>query len=589
MNWSRKLLVGLVALLLASTATVATKTPPADAALTFEGWEFTADVNRFRSDGLALEDVSYNGLKIFERVSLPVMNVFYDNNACGPYVDRIGGSSYTIEGPTEFTQNGVRWLQIGLTDQLGSYTITQMFYLSENGDFDVHMFSKGLQCNIRHDHVPFWRLDFAIGGDSNDEIRRATNNGMVPMTTEFSMSAAAAVDHGWEVHDTVTGDYVTIDFDDGNFGLGNDQVIPETDYLQNNVFGRQYRSSEQSWQGGATYGLFGNNGETLTNPVLWYTGLMPHSAEEGPVLWHSTGIRMRVNPDAGNQQATIGGLVLDSSGNPMQIGIDRFTENRVAYVESTTSNASGAFSFDVDPGCHVLTYIAPVGASFGSGGRYQNRTICVAAGENSTGNNATVILPGGGAASVGDRVTYSDGTPASGVGIDLYTENRAQYLASTTSDSNGNYSFDLADAICGVVTFVAPDGEVFSANESSYLNRSFCADVGQDLTNIDAELALSGQGAEIGGRVTNPSNQGVSDVQAVLYRAAGDGSRGQFLRSTGTDGQGNYRFSINSGCVVIDLVAPAGRTWVATGGQYRQLFGCVEPGEIDVSLSAVLN
>ncbi|MGH1492805.1 MAG: hypothetical protein ACRBK7_25995 [Acidimicrobiales bacterium] len=585
----RKLLFGLLALLLASTATVATTTPPADAASTFRGWEFTPTVSATRSDGLSLNDVSYNGLKIFERVSLPVMNVFYDNNACGPYVDRIGGTRYTNEGPTEFTQNGVRWLQIGLTDQLGAYTITQMFYLSENGDFDVHMFSKGLQCNIRHDHVPFWRLDFAIAGDSNDQIRRATNNGMVAMTNEFSMSATAAVDHGWEVHDTVTGDYVTIDFDDGNFGLGNDQVIPETDYLQNNVFGRQYRSSEQAWQGGATYGLFGDNGESITDAVLWYNGFMPHSAEEGTQLWHSTGIRMRVNPEPVNQQATISGSVLDLSGNPAQIDIDRFTENRVAYVESTTSDTNGAFSFDVDPGCHVLTYIAPSGASFGSGSRYEDRTVCVAAGENSTGNDVTVVLPGSGAASVGDRVTYSDGTPAAGVGIDLYTENRAQYMASTTTDSNGNYRFDLADSMCGVVTFIAPAGEVFSANGGRYLNQSFCADAGQDLTDIDAELVVAGQGAEIGGRVTNRSNQGVSDVLAVLYQATSDGSRGQFLGSAETDNPGNYRFSVTAGCFVIDLVAPGGRTWVATGGLYQQLFGCVEAGETDVSLNGVLN
>jgi hypothetical protein len=571
-------------------ATTVTSTAPASAASSFEGWEFTSRVSSTRSDGLSLEDVSYNGLKIFERISLPAMNVFYDNNACGPYVDRIGGSRYTNEGPTEFTQDGVRWLQIGLTDQIGAYTITQMFYLSENGDFDAHMFSKGMQCNIRHDHIPFWRIDFAIAGTADDEIRRATETGFEAMTEEFSLSATAAFQHGWEVHDTVTGDFVTIDFDDGNFGLGGDVVIPETDYLTNNVYGRQYESREEIWRGGATYDLFGDGGDQIDDVVLWYNGFMPHTPEEGPDLWHSTGIRMRVNPEPPNLPATIAGTVLDLSGNPVDgIGIDRFTENRVEYVESTTTDGAGAFSFEVDPGCHVITFIAPEGARFGNGSPYDNRTVCVTSGEVSTGNDAEVALPGSGAASVGDRVGYSDGTPAAGVSIDLYSEGRAQYLASTTTDDDGNYRFELSQPMCGVVTFVAPQGETFTVSGAGWENRSFCAADGEDLTDVDAELVSAGDVAVLGGRVTNRSNQGVYQVVAVLYETAADGSRGRFIRSTETDRPGNYRFEVTGGCFVVDLIAPEGRTWVRTGGQYEQLSGCVEAGETNSGLRAVLN
>ena len=585
-----KLLAGLAVLLVCATAMVVTTAPRAEAATSFRGWQFTPQVSATRFDGMALNDVSYNGVFLFERLSFPAMNVFYDNNACGPYVDRIGGSSYTPEGPTEFTQDGVRWLQIGLTDQIGAYVITQMFYLSENGDLDAHIFSKGLQCNIRHDHIPFWRLDFDIAGPSNDQIRRATAGGPVAMTNEFSMSATAAVDHGWEVHDTVTGDFVTIDFDDGSFGLAGETVVPETDYVENNVYGRQFKAIEQTWQGGATYGLFGDENEPITDAVLWYNGFLPHAPEDGPSLWHSTGIRMRVNP-ATQQQASIAGLVRNGAGAGVgQVGVDLFTQNRASYVTSTTTDGSGNFGFDVDPGCYVLTFVAPTGTTFGGGGQYLNSPVCVGAGQSAGGNDATLISPGGGAASVGDRVTYGDGSAASGVKIDLFSENRAQYIGSTVTDGDGYYSFDLATAQCGVVTFIAPTGGSFVATGTGYQDRSFCVSNGENLTTIDAVLAASGSQATLGDRVTNASNgSGVPNVLLVLYQANGDGSRGQYLRSALTNAAGNYGFAIPSGCYVIDFVAPSGRTWVSTGGVYQQLARCVAAGAVDNSLDGVLN
>ncbi len=37
--------------------------------------------------GVELRDVSYNGRLVIRRAGMPVLNVFYDNNACGPYRD----------------------------------------------------------------------------------------------------------------------------------------------------------------------------------------------------------------------------------------------------------------------------------------------------------------------------------------------------------------------------------------------------------------------------------------------------------------------------------------------------------------------
>ncbi|MEM7326416.1 MAG: matrixin family metalloprotease, partial [Actinomycetota bacterium] len=79
------------------------------------------------------------------------------------------------------------------------------------------------------------------------------------------------------------------------------------------------------------------------------------------------------------------------------------------------------------------------------------------------------------------------GAGVSGVGIDLFTENRAAYLASTTTNSNGDYTLTIPGAGCYVITFIAPQGQTFT-NESQYLNAPFCATAGQAVTGINAEV-----------------------------------------------------------------------------------------------------
>ena len=182
---------GLVAFCALFAIVFSAGTPPASAD-TFFGWNY--DVSVGSTDGLRLSNVSYNGTRIFDRISLPVMNVFYENNRCGPYTDKVGGGRYSGPFGSDFTLNGVRWRSIGITDFIGQYEITMYYYLSENGDFDAHMFSRGIQCNFYHEHLPFWRLDFDLAGAADDQVYRSTGNGSFAVeTTEFSSPATAAV------------------------------------------------------------------------------------------------------------------------------------------------------------------------------------------------------------------------------------------------------------------------------------------------------------------------------------------------------------------------------------------------------------
>jgi len=286
------LLAGL-GLAVTSASPTSAQISPDNGHVEWEGWSLDYEISGL-FDGMSLKNVNFNGNKILERASLPVMNVYYEDNDCGPYADRLGGAEPITA--REITYGGERWIEIGMEDTIGAYVMYQVFYLSENGVIDAHIFSKGLQCQTYHEHLPFWRLDFDIDGYQNDQILRRQAGGLLVESTEFDRRADAAIDHGWVVQDSVTGSSVAINFDDGTWNVPG-SVVPITDYDKNRVYGRAYKSNEGEWSGGPTRDYkVGNEGENIDSAdvVLWYTGWMPHSPDEGENLWHSTGVRMTI-------------------------------------------------------------------------------------------------------------------------------------------------------------------------------------------------------------------------------------------------------------------------------------------------------
>ena len=269
----------------------------------WKGWSFDYEVSDLY-DGVSLKEVTRNGTKILEKASFPVMRVFYENDDCGPYADRLGGTLAPVSWADdaevvtrEVVIEGMSWLEIGIRDLIGNYDLYQVWYLGENGVIDAHIFGRGLQCNVDHDHLPYWRLDFDVAGAGDDQILYETASGWTVHSNEFDAPANSAVNHGWQVRDAVTGDAVRIVFDNG---VGNvpGEVIPETEFINNNVFGRRYRGSEDGgWTHGPNSEVPYNDGESLdADLVLWYSGYLPHGWREGAELWHSTGIRLFVNP-----------------------------------------------------------------------------------------------------------------------------------------------------------------------------------------------------------------------------------------------------------------------------------------------------
>ena len=275
----------------------------------WEGWSFDYEVSG-RVDGVSLSQVAWRGVPILARASMPAMTVFYDHppgtapeDTCGPYVDRLGPPVLTPVPWAddadvvlrEFTQQGTRWLELGILDTLGDYVLYQSFYVGENGQLDAHTFAKGLQCEFDHLHYPFWRFDFDIAGAGDEIVRRLPDGSTEVLDTEFDLGAAEAADHAWEVRDPDTGHRVLVGFDDGTWNVPG-EVVPEELYTTNRVYGRQHDEVESGpWRTPASTELPHNDGEALEDPVLWYRGYLPHTAEEGPELWHSTGVRLDVD------------------------------------------------------------------------------------------------------------------------------------------------------------------------------------------------------------------------------------------------------------------------------------------------------
>lgn len=270
----------------------------------WNGWAFSYEVSG-QFDGLSLKGVQFQGLPIIFKLSFPVMRVFYENNACGPFVDRLGGTLSPIPwagnaliAKREFTLNGRQWYEIGIRDLIGNYDIYQVYYLSDDGLLDAHVYSKGLQCVVDHVHYPSWRIDFDIETFANDRIQLDTGAGYVTKSTEFNANATEAINHGWRVGDANSGKFVDVLPGFTDFTIPNENTEPVTGFANHTVFGRRYQSSEDTgWTYGPNTQVPHNNGESINaqDIVLWYEAFLPHSAAEGSDLWHSTGLRLAVN------------------------------------------------------------------------------------------------------------------------------------------------------------------------------------------------------------------------------------------------------------------------------------------------------
>jgi hypothetical protein len=113
-----------------------------------------------------------------------------------------------------------------------------------------------------------------------------------------------------------------------------------------------------------------------------------------------------------------------------------------------------------------------------------------------------------------------------------------------------------------------------------------CAVAGSTVGGIDAVLASTEQ-SQIRGQVTHENGARVAGAQVQLYAAAGDGSRGAFLRSTATDDAGWYSFDLPAACYIVVLVAPDGERFQSGATTDRRKL-CIGEGAALTPVDGVL-
>ncbi len=194
-------------------------------------------------------------------------------------------------------------------------------------------------------------------------------------------------------------------------------------------------------------------------------------------------------------KGNLAGGVQTIGGQPVaDVIVDVFTQaadgSRGQWVGDVRTDAAGAFTAEVDAGCHVLTFIAPTGDAFASGSRWHQVSACVEGGETTGGLDAVLrgadFNPG-----VLSGTVNEAGAGVADVTVDLFAANgdgtRGAWLGDTRTDASGQYSHATTGG-CYVMTFIAPSGKTF-ANGSQWYQPSACVQAGETVGGIDAVLS----------------------------------------------------------------------------------------------------
>ncbi len=290
-----------------------------------------------RSSGVELRYVDYRGKRVLYRAHVPILNVHYDNNACGPYrdwqwqegmiqangVDVAPGFRLCNAPATTILDTGsdagnflgvaiyVQGQEVVLVSELEAswYRYISEWRLHANGTiqprFGFSARTNSCVCNVHHHH-PYWRFDFDIRTPGNNRVREYNNPPLIgksnwhTKTFEIRRPRDPARNRKWRVENTVSGEGYDIipGPDDGVATLS-----PDSPYPRGDVWFLRYRASELDDGVNCTTGGFGCvteanldgfvNGEPISDHdvVVWYAGHVTHDigAEPPGVFGHICG------------------------------------------------------------------------------------------------------------------------------------------------------------------------------------------------------------------------------------------------------------------------------------------------------------
>jgi hypothetical protein len=287
--------------------------------------------------GVELRFVDYRGKRLLYRAHVPVLNVQYHNNACGPYLDwqyqegmieangaDVGPGFRLCSAPAKtILDTGVdagNFLGVAIyvdgqevvlvsEMQAGWYRYVSEWRLHANGTirprFGFGATSNPCVCS-KHYHHAYWRLDFDLRTAANNTVREFNDPPLVgsskwqtrPFETQRPRSPSRK--RRWRVQNTATGE--AYDIVPGS-GDGVATSSPDWPFPQGDVWLARYRENEidngVTATGPPYEANIGNfvNGESIqdTDVVVWYGAHATHDVthEEPGHFGHIVGPELR--------------------------------------------------------------------------------------------------------------------------------------------------------------------------------------------------------------------------------------------------------------------------------------------------------
>lgn len=287
-------------------------------------WEFLAirpsasSGNSSERSGIELRDVKYRGKSVLKRIHAPVLNVKYDNDACGPFRDwqyqegmfqatgtdlpgsngglrdcgtniattalDSGNDTGNFRGVAFYQQEG----EVVLVTEMnaGWYRYICEYRLAADGTIRPR-YGYGATNNncvcLAHTHHVYWRMDFDINTPENNEVLPLSNRGIInprPYTTETKLYRNANRPANWLIRNTVTGDGYMLaqNLNDGHAG-------PSPDYGRGDIWLLKFSGTaaapgelDDPGSGSAASIDTWVNGEQLkSDVVIWYAGHYYHN------------------------------------------------------------------------------------------------------------------------------------------------------------------------------------------------------------------------------------------------------------------------------------------------------------------------
>ncbi|MGE0887682.1 MAG: hypothetical protein AB7P14_29525 [Blastocatellales bacterium] len=267
-----------------------------------------------RASGIELRDVYYLGKLLFKRAHVPILNVRYDNNTCGPYRDwqwqegmfeatgtdvapgiRIANAQpkTIIESQNDTgTFRGVAIYQNPTTSEItlvseleaGWYRYISRWEFTLSGTVRARFGFDGVNnsciCNTHHHNV-YWRFDFDIAtAGRNRFVEYNTRSFSSPILTEVKRYRDYVRGRYWSIENIVSGEFLQIQ-------PGAEDGVADF-YARGDAWFLRYRSTELD-DGVNTTGPNNTeakldnfvNGESLDGQdvVMWYGAHFDHTAE----------------------------------------------------------------------------------------------------------------------------------------------------------------------------------------------------------------------------------------------------------------------------------------------------------------------